>query len=83
MEELRARYDQLLAAYSRLAYMSKKFEQADLFADMIDARNTTSHVYNQETANLISKKIVTYYACFAQVIASTPIKLALKYSSSV
>lgn len=138
MEELAGRYQQLLQAYKRLDYMTKKYvqlsksttkssqdeedelithrdavikrfefcyeltwkffklllnknfsidvasprkvfqecyqqavftrEETELLLEMIDARNETTHVYDESVAEDISKKVVDYYAFLAQIV---------------
>jgi len=149
MEELILRYQQLVKAYSRLDYMTKKFvqlsqkeksdyllkddenelivhrdalikrfefcydltwkfyklvlkekysinvtsprkvfqeayqqgifttEETEKFIEMIDARNETTHIYDEAVAESISQKILIYYTFLAQMIKKwSPEKLS-------
>lgn len=46
---------------TREAYKLQIIEKADIWMDMIQSRNKTSHTYNEETANEIFGKIINDY----------------------
>lgn len=52
---------------SREALQLKIIVDGEIWMDMIQSRNKTSHTYNEETANEIFKKILTqYYPAFVK-----------------
>ena len=46
---------------TREAFVMKLITNAEIWMDMIKARNETSHTYNEETADDILNKIITEY----------------------
>lgn len=52
---------------TREAFKMKLVVRAEIWMDMIQSRNQTSHTYNESTANEIFSKIIDdYYAAFKQ-----------------
>ncbi len=52
---------------TRQAFKSGLLAEGEVWMDMIKSRNQTSHTYNEETANELTKAILTRYcAQFAQ-----------------
>lgn len=43
-------------------------DEAKLFVEIIEARNNTSHTYNEELANEISLEILEYYKLLKKII---------------
>lgn len=46
---------------TRMAYKLELINNGDIWMDMIQSRNKTSHTYNDEIAEEIYQKIVSYY----------------------
>jgi len=42
-------------------------KEMELLLTMIDARNETSHIYDESKADIVSKRIVTYYATLSEI----------------
>ncbi|MDR1914291.1 MAG: nucleotidyltransferase substrate binding protein, partial [Clostridiales bacterium] len=52
---------------TREAFKMQLIDQAGVWMDMIQSRNTTSHIYDDDTANGIYNKIISeYYPVFKQ-----------------
>jgi len=52
------------------AYAQKLIKSEDIWLDMIEQRNLTSHVYNQAEAAGILKKLSDYQAAFADLLTA-------------
>ena len=61
----------------RQAFADGIITEGEVWMDMVRARNLTTHIYNQQTANTIKDDIVKlYYACFNQLYDYLKAKLA-------
>jgi len=50
-------------------------EQSEAMIDMIDARNQTAHVYDEQMADIVSQSIVVYYEFLSQMIKDVDPKI--------